>query len=237
MAGVNAYTKLLLHCDGADTSTTLTDSSTSEHAFNNYGTAQIDTAQSKFGGASALFDGDSDYWECTETSADFAFGSSPFTIDLWVRFPSLAASTFLGHDSAADETRGWRFWYNANYLRFRDKNDAGSTLSFTCPWTPSVDTWYHVCVMRDAVAFYLFIGGSPQEITYDIGGASTAMSTPNNNLRIGKTSDVLPNYMVGWMDEIRIQKGEAYFNPAGFTPPSAAYSVGTSFDSLLFAGD
>jgi hypothetical protein len=45
--GNDALTKLLLHCAGADTSTTFTDSSSSAHTVTVVGNAQIDTAQSK----------------------------------------------------------------------------------------------------------------------------------------------------------------------------------------------
>ena len=48
-----ANVSLLLHCDGSDASTTFTDSSSNGHTVTASNDAQIDTAQSKFGGASA----------------------------------------------------------------------------------------------------------------------------------------------------------------------------------------
>ena len=45
-----ANTKLLLHMDGADTSTDFEDKSPSGHTITAQGDAQVDTAQSKFGG-------------------------------------------------------------------------------------------------------------------------------------------------------------------------------------------
>jgi len=57
----DSYTMLLLHADGADASTTLIDSSASSKPVTTINHAQIDTAQSKFGGASGLFDGTDDY--------------------------------------------------------------------------------------------------------------------------------------------------------------------------------
>jgi hypothetical protein len=53
----DSYTKLLIHADGAEGSTTFTDSSPFHHAVTVTGSAEVDTAQSKFGGASVLFDG------------------------------------------------------------------------------------------------------------------------------------------------------------------------------------
>jgi hypothetical protein len=83
--GNDTYTKVLLHFDGSDASTTITDSNSggSAHTWTAAGNAQIDTAQYKFGGASGLFDGTGD-WVTTPDHADFTLGSSDFTIDLLV---------------------------------------------------------------------------------------------------------------------------------------------------------
>ena len=52
--------KLLLPFDGSNGATSTTDSSNANNAVSFAGTAQISTAQSKFGGSSLLLDGDSD---------------------------------------------------------------------------------------------------------------------------------------------------------------------------------
>ena len=44
MPGIDSFTKLLLHCDGTDTSTTFIDDSDSSHSVTANGTAQIDIA-------------------------------------------------------------------------------------------------------------------------------------------------------------------------------------------------
>ena len=49
-----------------------------------YGDAQVSTAQSKFGGASALFDGSGDGL-IVPASSSFAFGTGNWTIELWFR--------------------------------------------------------------------------------------------------------------------------------------------------------
>lgn len=52
MPGIDTFTKLCAHLDGADGSTTFTDSSAGAHTITAHGNVQIDTAQSVFGGAS-----------------------------------------------------------------------------------------------------------------------------------------------------------------------------------------
>ena len=87
-ASPDTATRLLLHCEGADASTTFTDSGITTHTVTAQGDAQIDTAQKKFGSASGLFDGDGDYLTVPD-HPDFKFYGNPFTIDLQVRFAAL----------------------------------------------------------------------------------------------------------------------------------------------------
>ena len=83
-SGNDSNTRVLLHFDGADASTTMTDSNVggAAHVWTAAGNAQIDTAQAQSGGASLLLDGTGD-WVSTPDHADFAFGSGDFTIDCW----------------------------------------------------------------------------------------------------------------------------------------------------------
>lgn len=70
----------LLHFDGTDGSTTFTD--VKGLTWTPMGNAQIDTAISKFGGASGLFDGNND--GISATNAGFAVGTGDFTAECWI---------------------------------------------------------------------------------------------------------------------------------------------------------
>ena len=54
-------TSLLMHFNGTNGSTTMTDNSKNNFPATSYNGAAISTAQSKFGGASGFFDGTNDY--------------------------------------------------------------------------------------------------------------------------------------------------------------------------------
>jgi hypothetical protein len=54
-------TSLLMHFNGTNGSTTMTDSSKNNYSFTATNGAAISTAQSKFGGASVFLDGTNDY--------------------------------------------------------------------------------------------------------------------------------------------------------------------------------
>jgi hypothetical protein len=80
----SANVSLMLHFDGANGSTTFVDSSPNNFTVTRAGDAVISTAQSRFGGSSVVFDGDSDYLSAGFNDA-FAFGTSDFTIEVWYR--------------------------------------------------------------------------------------------------------------------------------------------------------
>src|SRR5512140_3292044 len=88
------YTVSLLHMNGSDGSTVFWDESA--RLWTAAGNARIDTAQSKFGGASALFAGTGGYIN-TADSADWDTGPGDFTVDLWVRWNVVANSGLYSH--------------------------------------------------------------------------------------------------------------------------------------------
>lgn len=85
MPGNDANTVSLLHLDGTDASTIITDEAVGgTHTWTANGNAQLDTADKKFGSASLLLDGDGDYVD-TPDSADFDVGSGDFTVDFQMK--------------------------------------------------------------------------------------------------------------------------------------------------------
>ena len=61
------------------------DNSKNNFSVTAYGNAQISSTQSKFGGASAYFDGNGDYLEVSDNNL-FNFGNGDFTIEFWIYF-------------------------------------------------------------------------------------------------------------------------------------------------------
>jgi len=55
MAGIDNFTKLMLHMNGIDESDVFLDDSLSPHTVTAQSNAEIDTSESQFGGASGLF--------------------------------------------------------------------------------------------------------------------------------------------------------------------------------------
>lgn len=221
MAGNDAYTVLLLNCDGSDTSTTFTDTSAggTTHTVTAVGDAQVDTAQKEFGTGSmqGLAETGGDYLS-VPNHADFDFGTGDFAIDFWARFDNLPGD--LAQLYSYDRTTGILI-----YLSAADKLDVfiEGTRYITENASINADTWYHIALTRDGTDLRLFVGGSQlgpdATCSADIGGSGI--------LTLGNDDAV--NYGIdGWMDEIRISKGDSRWT-ANFTPPTEAYSgVGTN---------
>ncbi len=227
--GNDSYTKSLLHMNGADGSTTFTDSADGgTHTWTAHGNAQIDTAQSVFGGASGLFDGTGDYID-TPDSEDHEPAAGDFTLDLRVRFNSVTGlQTLFGRrtDVEGNQKDFFGAYYDAATHRLNFAavvNEVGKG-TYYCPWTPSTGIWYHLAFVRSGSNFYIFINGVSQTLTEGaaINSNNLTFSLTGEKLTVGRYGNWNDYYFNGWIDEFRFSKGIARWT-ANFTPPGAPY--------------
>jgi hypothetical protein len=225
------FGKVVLLCgfDGADASTAFVDESMFANALTTVGNAQVDTAQFKFGTASALFDGtgdaittpDSIRWQLGSTNA------APWTVECWVRFNTLAGDQSL----VSQWVSGQLAWHVRKNITTNEIQFAWSTTgsdNFTVITSSaglSVNTWYHVAVDKDATGkIRVYVGGTMR------GSSTPANSAINNSsavLTIGGESGGTLRGVNGWLDEVRITKGMArYANDAGFAVPTKQFPRG-----------
>ena len=214
-----ADVSLLLHGNGTNGSTTITDNSPSPKTVTAVGNAQISTAQSKFGGASMLFDGTGDFLRLPLNNSDFYFGSGNFTVEGWVYLNSTAGSQVFAHgqsDYANAANASWSFYVTgagASALFY-----GASFVTFNPPGV-SANTWTHVAWVRDGSTVTVYRDGQSQE-TVNLGTATINNGTTNNTC-IGATNTGL-NAINGYIDDLRITKGVARYT-ANFTPPTAPF--------------
>lgn len=219
-AGIDSYTVLDLHANGLNTSTTFTNSSTYAHTVTAQGNAQISVAQSKFGGASATFDGSGDYLE-SSNSTDFNLNGTDFTIDFWYYYPGSFTQTvpvFVSNLNAA-QTEGFIIFYYSGNFKFQ----TGGGGNVGVAWTPSTG-WYHMAVSYTGGKAYFFINGNLQ----NAGGTTMAAPTASTqSLWVGWSTGSGSYYLNGYMDELRISKGIARWTN-NFTLPTGEYNSGGS---------
>ncbi len=230
----DANTQLLLHFNTHDFS-----SATTPKISTFVGTAQIDTAATKFklGTASLLLDGNSDY-VTFPNSADFDFGTGDWTIEAYIMLAGIgAAQTLCGQYEDANN-----YWFiqitAADLLQVKFVNGGVTLADYIMDantWPTgggvlAINTYYHVMVVRygnasgTAVDRYLkvFIDGVSHALTETTAIAVNDLQDTVSVLSIGQQN--AGTWWNGWVDEFRISKGLAR-QTTTFTPPAAEYSL------------
>ena len=213
-----ANVSLLLHMDGSNGSTTFTDSSSNAFTVTANGNAQISTAQSKFGGASGLFDGTGDWLSIPEASALEL--SADFTIECWIRTSS-TSDMVIG--SSKNGT-------NTQILRIN--SGSSGNLDFYAPvygWVYqgvaagiTTSTWHHLALTRSGSNTRMFVDGVQKGTTVTDWTGTIAMDIVGA-LFIGGSHYTAPAIdFNGYIDDLRITKGVARYT-ANFTAPAAAF--------------
>lgn len=209
---------LLLKMNGANGSTTFLDSSNFGHSVTANGDAQISTAQSKFGGSSAYFDGTGDYLSVAANSA-FAFGTGDFTAEFWLH--TLASSSMSIVDqwvqSAGSYATGqWQVYKNADdTISIYIATSASTFTQLQSATTLSTGVFYHLAVVRSGGTIKLYINGAEDANTLAYANAIGVSGSP---VKIGVQSNNNSAPFNGYIDSLRITKGQARYT-AAFTPP------------------
>lgn len=183
------------------------------------GNAQIDTAQSKFGGASGQFDGSGDYLTLG-ASGDFNFGSGDFTIEGWIRPTNNLSGykVFYNHnDNGTDRSWITIQLENATVKSWATTSTGSWNIYSDLSWgTVSLDTWYHIALVRDGNTMRAYKDG------VQINTASVTSWTVSNQTAAARIGAVPANQWFGWVDEFRISNTCRYPNGTTFTPNVSA---------------
>lgn len=206
----------LLHFDGADGSTTFTDQKGKIWTAGD--NSKISTAQSKFGGASGLFDGSGDYIN-TPDSVDWFLEAADFTIEMWFRPSAIGARQFLcgQADVGATNVRNLLEITAAGKFRYLTQN-ASTAVSIVGTTTLSAGTWYHLAVTKSGTTWRIFVNGNLEGSTVD----AFVGNDFSGSFTLGRCGGYFGLWTNGYIDEFRATKGIARY-VAGFTPPAAAF--------------
>lgn len=216
-------TKLISHFNGEDAATAYTDPVAGAYTFE--GAAQLDTAEKKFGTASLLLNGTTDYVSLPD-STSWSFGANNFTIHLWVKYNSLPTDgtgvPLISQYSS--DTVNWSLLLkvvgSTYYYCFTAVFGSIRTIiqrEVGTEYSPSGFT--HIALTRSGDDYRLFENGvmlgSPR--TY-----SSGLIPSSGLVCAGFGGDGLGGnaYLDGWVDEVCIINGTALWT-SDFTPPTS----------------
>ena len=228
---------LAMHMDGANSTTSFTDVSTTPKTITRFGDAKISTAQSKFGGASAYFDGSGDYLTVPSHS-DFEFASGDFTIEMFIKTSATKQNSTL---FAKNSTSG----FDAGSIQVlmnsvasdgkiavwvRDFSNAAPLL-LTSGVSVIDDTWHHVAIVKYGSSNSIYVDG----VSRANATASYTLASTTKGLCIADDLNFSSRGFLGYIDDIRITKGVARYT-ANFTPPASEF-LGADSLGISYADD
>lgn len=216
-----ANVSLMLHCDGANGSTRIIDSSQYAHGILAFGNAAISTSGMRFGKPSLAFDGSGSYLVLPD-SIPLEFGASSITLEFQVKTTQTAVyACLMGRDTGSFSEGSWAVLINgsasgavelwaADYSR-------GAPLLSASSAAINDGSWHHAAISRSGSMWRLFVDGVQLAINTFSGSFTNADLTINLGRQPGYSRDFAGN-----LAQVRITKGLARYT-ANFTPPSAPF--------------
>lgn len=222
----------LFNFNGANNSTTFTDDSSHNHVPTRYGNTVISTTQSKFGGASAYFDGTGDYLGIA-TNSVFAMGYEDFTIECWAyptSWPTSDLSSIVDTRTAGAQS-GLVLWLGSDHkwVLYTSANVNVTQRVVSSIDDATLNAWTHLVATRKNGKLYLFVNGSLVGSTGTEGNPDDISPSNTSPIRIGTAADNPggSRMFYGYIDALKIVKGKALYTD-DFVVPSSAPTTSTS---------
>ena len=137
-----------------------------------------------------------------------AFGTNNFTIELWAKFNAVPGGNpgnptgglIIANDEGPGNQNKWMFATGGGQISFHVNSPTiGPIFLINAPFTPVVNQWYHLAVVRNGTTFTVYRNGVA------IGSQSSGVNIPNPNapLTIGMAEGY---YFNGLLDEVSIYR-------------------------------
>lgn len=228
--GSDQYTKLMIHADSTNGSTSFIDSSDSNHSIIANGNAQHSTSQAKFGGSSMYFHGG---YLSIPDSDDWTFGSGDFTIDFWVNFSDTSNSQCIVSQTDTGVYNTWSIMKqppsDGNIITaYFGLGISPYEVKMTNNWNLNINQWYHIAIVLNGGTPFIYIDGVSQSITIRQSNISAIGNNISGNLTLGAYfyNSYYGWYLNGYLDELRISKGIARWTSDFFNElPTLPYST------------
>lgn len=223
-ASADANVKLLVP-DGA-----MTDS-TSNHTLTAYG-AMNDSATTKFSSSGSIwFDGVNDYVSIPD-SDDWNFGSGDFTLEAWVYFilPNMSAAVLNQSNGGASSNSSFCMWMDTSGIGIYVSDGSGWDYSQINTTSKSAGQWYHIAAVRYGTSLKMYVNGAATGTTTLSSGFTLGNSTLD--FQIGTQAGA--GFFKGYMEDIRVTKGEAKYTADFDVPTENLTATGGAETSGLY---
>lgn len=238
-------TALLLHCDGANGSTAIPDSSATPKTVTANGGAQISTTGPQMGSGSLSLNGVSSYVDVAAHD-DIGIGTKDFTVEFFIKTTrDVSGITPLARiicDRVTSNVGGeFKLWqvgsaaYGPTVNGIALGSESGESYIVGTTSSANDGAWHHIAFCRSNVNYCAFFDGVLQRtaqataVNYHLGAVS--------GYRLGARSDLYPgSFFDGQIDEFHMTVGWCKYT-ANFTPPTAPLTAETYYtESALTDG-
>lgn len=218
----------LLHFDGADQATTVTDET--GRAWVLYNGAKLTTAAKKFGSASlqlsGKISGESNVSRAySQLNENHTFGAEDFCVEIQAKQDQRTSAAVLAcvdWEGISEGTR-WKAWAividsdGRPYCQF--SNDGASVIKVKAADAVPTGSFVHYAMTREGGTLRFFVNGALAG-TADV--TNLIMWKPVIGITLGTWPTAQADGLVGQLDEFRMTRGKAVYTSA-FTPPTAAF--------------
>jgi hypothetical protein len=191
-----------------------------------YGNVAISTAQSKYYGSSAYFDGTSNAGYLSLDDGNI--GSGDFTVELWSYLIS-RNSTFpcfiSNYTTFTTGSFGFFAGHNNNQTKYSIFLNGDNITPIYSNSNIIYNSWVHLAMVRSGSNITIYVNGTSD----GTGTSSATLNGVGSKYWIGASGDTPPNtYLNGYLQDLRIYKGIAKYT-ADFTPPERIAEIGVGF--------
>jgi hypothetical protein len=218
---------LLLSGDGANGVNYFTDLSIGSKTVTTVGNTQVSTSVKKFGTGSIYFDGAND--SLSISSSSIMSFSGDFTIECWINCIDYRTSQNWFYNyvfNSVDASGGnWTMPYINAAVQYNGTLGVGfygsaGTTGFGTSAAISMNTWYHVALVRASGTLTCYLNGAPMPVTS--GSAANNGNISQTGLIIGDSRwNTGSESWHGYIDDFRVTNGVARYT-SNFTPSTTA---------------
>lgn len=199
--------ELFLNFEGSDGATSTIDESPQGHSITFGGSAEIDTAQYKFGNSSGYLDNTTGNFLITNNREKFGIWNNlieDWTFDVYLRMGDHAGSEEIIYGCYVDAENRWKLGHQHGAGLYLIVRVGASNLINVTGMTEITDTnWHHIAIVKknSGVGIYL----DETQVGYALLSNTDGYVFEDLDLYIGQDGNSA-NYLYGWFDHVRIVK-------------------------------